>query len=124
VNGHRNSFIGPLVLIGIGLMFLVNNIVVDLPVGEILRRGWPFLLILIGVVQLVAVPLRAAQGRRADLVGPIVLITVGSLFALQSVWRVSFRDTWPLIPIAIGVAMLAQNALSPLGWFRRFGGRP
>lgn len=114
--------IGPLILIAVGMFFFVNNMVIDLPIRDLMRRGWPFLLIGIGVVQLITLPARIARGRSANLTGPIVLITIGSLFALQTIWEIRFRDTWPLIPIAIGVALLAQNAVTPMNVFRRFGG--
>jgi Domain of unknown function (DUF5668) len=115
--------IGPVILIVLGLFFLMNNLVVDFPIGELMRRGWPFLLIAIGIIQLFAVPFHIARGRNGVLVGPVVLIVIGILFALQQIWGISFRDTWPVMLVGIGLALLLQNLVAPLGYFRRFGGR-
>lgn len=39
--------------------------------------------------------------------GPLLLITLGSLFALDQFGRFSFRETWPVLLIVFGVARLA-----------------
>ena len=40
--------------------------------------------------------------------GPVVLIVVGSLFALDQNTRFSFHQTWPVILIAIGLLNLGR----------------
>jgi hypothetical protein len=56
MNGNTNlapsrSFIGPLVLIGIGTLFLVHNLV-GFDLFRIIRNYWPILLIVIGLAKL------------------------------------------------------------------------
>jgi hypothetical protein len=38
------------------------------------------------------------------------MITVGLLFLVQQFTRYEFQDTWPLLLIAIGAAMLLQHS--------------
>ena len=45
--------------------------------------------------------------------GPILLITVGVLFALQQAGQLSFSHTWPLLIIVIGVLKLIERMLLP-----------
>ncbi len=39
--------------------------------------------------------------------GPVIMITVGVLFALDSFTPLSFRQTWPAILIVVGILSLA-----------------
>ena len=39
------------------------------------------------------------------------MITVGMLFLLDEFTRFSFHRTWPIILIAIGIALVAQRAV-------------
>ena len=41
--------------------------------------------------------------------GPIMLITLGSLFALSQMTRWGFEQTWPLLIIIFGVLKLAER---------------
>ena len=43
--------------------------------------------------------------------GPILLIVVGTLFALDHAGTLSFRQTWPVLIIAIGVLKLLEHAV-------------
>jgi Domain of unknown function (DUF5668) len=45
--------------------------------------------------------------------GPILLITLGVLFAIQQAGILAFSRTWPLILIVIGVTKLMERAVSP-----------
>jgi len=45
--------------------------------------------------------------------GPVVLMTVGALFALHQSGGISFARTWPLIIIVIGLMKLFERMLSP-----------
>lgn len=57
-----------------------------------------------------------AQCRIRSLVGPFVLITVGTLFALDHIWnRWSFGDTWPVILIVIGIVKIFERIASTEG---------
>ena len=46
---------------------------------------------------------------RPRYVGPVAMITVGVLFLLDEFSRYSFHRTWPIILIAIGIALVAQR---------------
>ena len=50
---YRRSLAGPIVLITIGLLFLLRNIGVQIPLFRLFAKGWPLLLILWGVIKLV-----------------------------------------------------------------------
>jgi Domain of unknown function (DUF5668) len=45
--------------------------------------------------------------------GPILLITLGVLFAIQQAGILAFSRTWPLILIVIGVTKLIERAVAP-----------
>ncbi len=58
-------WIAPIVLIGLGVVFLLANLgVLQVSAGELLRQGWPLILIAIGAVLLVGA-VWPGQGRRA-----------------------------------------------------------
>jgi hypothetical protein len=44
--------------------------------------------------------------------GPILLITIGVLFAVHQAGIISFARTWPLIIIVIGVMKLIERTLA------------
>lgn len=45
--------------------------------------------------------------------GPVLLIVVGVLFAVQQAGIVPFTRTWPLILIVIGLMKLVERLLTP-----------
>ncbi len=45
--------------------------------------------------------------------GPVLLITIGTLFALHQAGTISFARTWPLIIIVIGVMKLFERMAMP-----------
>jgi hypothetical protein len=45
--------------------------------------------------------------------GPITLITVGALFALQNFTRFGFDQTWPVLLIVFGLLSLMQRGAAP-----------
>jgi len=51
----RGSFIGPMILIFIGAVFLLRNIRPDVPLMDWLETYWPVLLIVWGGVRLVEI---------------------------------------------------------------------
>ena len=61
------SITGPLVLIGIGVLFLIHAISPAFQIGELLAHYWPLILIFWGVAQLIEISIRAATG------GPVPL---------------------------------------------------
>ncbi len=48
---YRRSLLGPLVLIGIGVVFLLHNLV-GFELFHLIRRYWPVILIVIGLAKL------------------------------------------------------------------------
>ena len=45
--------------------------------------------------------------------GPIILITIGVLFALDHMTQFSFGRTWPAILIVLGLLSLAEHLTAP-----------
>jgi DUF4097 and DUF4098 domain-containing protein YvlB len=52
---RRGSVIGPLILIGLGLLFLFRNLWPDIPLVDMISRFWPFLLIAWGGIRLIEI---------------------------------------------------------------------
>lgn len=52
---RRGSVIGPLILIGLGVLFLLRNLFPDIPLIDLISRYWPFLLIAWGFIRLVEI---------------------------------------------------------------------
>jgi len=51
--------------------------------------------------------------------GPVILITIGILFAIDHFGRFSFGNTWPILIIVIGLMKLIERAGASQG-----GGMP
>jgi DUF4097 and DUF4098 domain-containing protein YvlB len=49
---RRGSVIGPLILIGLGVLFLFRNLWPEIPLVDLISRFWPFLLIAWGAIRL------------------------------------------------------------------------
>jgi DUF4097 and DUF4098 domain-containing protein YvlB len=103
---RRSSIVAPLLLIGIGALFLARNLYPELPLLDYLARYWPFLLILWGTLRLAEVlmlsasdkplPSRGVSGGEWVLV--IFLCLVGaSVHAVRGV-----STWWPHTGIALG----------------------
>jgi DUF4097 and DUF4098 domain-containing protein YvlB len=60
---RRSSVVGPLLLIGIGVWFLVSTLRPDLPLLDIAARFWPFVLIAWGALRLIEVLVWFLRGR-------------------------------------------------------------
>jgi hypothetical protein len=112
---------GAAVLLAIGLMFLAGSFLPGWSIGEAFARGWPFVLFVIGFGSLVTNIVRAPFRGRLDLMGPLVLITIGALFSLQTFMGIGFHRTWPvlLIVIAIGIVLKKLLWLPLLPFVRR-----
>src|SRR5215471_2087429 len=61
---YRRSLAGPLILILIGVMFLLRNVGVHIPVWHFFGRFWPVLIILWGVIALIEHFTALKQGYR------------------------------------------------------------
>jgi len=59
----RGSVVGPMILIGFGVLFLIRNVIPDFPVLDLLSRFWPVLLIFWGGLRLLEVLFLAATAR-------------------------------------------------------------
>lgn len=59
---RSRSITGPLILITIGLLFLLNNIWHDIPFGRMIAEYWPILLIVVGVAGLIEVLYHVGRG--------------------------------------------------------------
>lgn len=49
---RRNSFVGPLLLIGLGALFLARNVYPDLPLVDYIAKYWPWILIGWGLLRI------------------------------------------------------------------------
>jgi hypothetical protein len=111
------NVIGPIVLIGIGVIFLLNNFVARIPFGRVFADFWPVILMVIGFTHL----LRAIAGnpfrRWGFLSGGVILITLGLLFQIQELHIARFGKTWPALLIVVGglglVRAVVGSALFP-----------
>jgi hypothetical protein len=56
--------------------------------------------------------------------GPVLLITIGVLFALQQTGHVPVWRTWPVILIVIGVMKLLERGARPSVPLTPNGGQP
>ncbi len=100
----RGSLFGPLILIALGVIFLLNNINV-LP-GDLwgtLLQFWPLILVAIGLDNIF---------QREGLVGATFMIGLGVVFLLSNlgyintnIWQLILR-LWPLLLVAIGLDLV------------------
>jgi hypothetical protein len=60
---RRGSVIGPLILIGLGILFLFRNLWPEIPLVDFISRFWPFLLIAWGAIRLIEILFWSMTGR-------------------------------------------------------------
>ncbi len=53
--------------------------------------------------------------RRSGLTGPVMMVTIGTLFLIANYTRFDFGDLWPLILIVMGALMLLRPSSSRSG---------
>lgn len=87
--GYRRSLTGPLILIVIGLVFLLRNLGVHIPVWHFFGRFWPLLIILWGVIALIEHFMALKHGYRTRGLGGggiflLILIVIFGLAAHHS----------------------------------------
>jgi len=99
---------GALVLIGLGVLFLLHTIGV-FEFG--FHHFWPFILIFLGgwlfarrwgLLGHDGVSCQCDRCRAQNIMGPVIIFTVGILFLLDSVSSLSIWRTWPLLLLVIG----------------------
>jgi len=104
VHRKRGSLFGPILLIALGVIFLLNNIgALEGDLGGLILQFWPVILIAIGLDNLY---------QREGLVGAIFMIGLGVVFLLSNlgyinidVWRLVL-NLWPLLLVAIGLDLV------------------
>jgi TM2 domain-containing membrane protein YozV len=111
--------VGAVVLIGLGVIFLLHTLDIwDFSA----HRVWPLILIGIGGFLLLRrlgligeVPpgFDRARSCRRGLMGPVVLLTLGFQFLLDSMGVIRFGRTLPLLLIVIGLVKIFQSTAGP-----------
>jgi len=112
--------IGAIVLIGLGVLFLLSTMGLELG----LDRFWPLILIAVGAWLFArnwglagsqTARCQCSRCRSGRLMGPAVLVTLGFLFFFETLGRVGFGRTWPILLLVIGGVKLFQNSASTDG---------
>jgi hypothetical protein len=108
-------------LIGLGVLFLLHT----MNVFEFgLDRFWPLILIVLGgwmfakqwgLIGTHRIGCPCDRCRMRKLMGPAMLVTIGTLFLLQSLNGPNFDRTWPAILLVIGIVKLLQSNASSAG---------
>ncbi len=98
----KRTWIGIIIiLIGIGFLLEQMNI---MPFVDVLAKGWPVILILIGLTQLL-------QKSRATLITGLLFIIVGVIFLLNGWTNYNFLTyLWPLFIIYVGLIFVFYRA--------------
>ncbi len=111
---------GAIVLILLGVLFLLHT----MGLGLGLDRFWPLILIALGVwlfarnwglLESGWSGCQCARCRTRRIMGPAMLVTIGSLFLLENLHALSFGRTWPVILLVIGGVKLLQGSASTEG---------
>ncbi len=101
--------IAAVILIALGVLFLLSN-VMDFDIGDF----WPLILIGLGAwlgatrLGLTGKSVPVTQNPRVFM-GPVVLITVGTLFLLERMHGPGFGRTWPILLLVIGLIKLLSS---------------
>jgi len=106
----QNIPTGAVVLIGLGILFLLHNLGLWFLRPRVV---WPLILIGLGVwlfARRAAMPGGWAASGGRGLMGPAVLVTLGSQFLLNNFDIVSFGRTLPVLLIVIGVVLAIQRS--------------
>lgn len=94
---RRGSLIGPLILIGIGVAFLIRNVWPEIPILDFLARNWPYILIAWGGLRLVELVTWRSSGRPLPVSGVSggewTLVVILCLFGM-GLHQFSRRDSW------------------------------
>lgn len=101
---NRPSFIWPILLITVGLIFLLSNLgILRKDIWENIWRLWPVIFIAIGLDSLF---------RRNEIAGPVFMIGLGLVFLLSSfrligwgAWDILWR-LWPVLLVSIGLEII------------------
>src|SRR5207248_2103360 len=103
---RRASVVAPLLLIGVGVLFLARNMYPDLPLVDYFARYWPFLLILWGVLRLAEVVFISATSEgplpRGISGGEWILVIFLCLIGASVHTVRGFSTWWPRHGITMG----------------------
>jgi Domain of unknown function (DUF5668)/B-box zinc finger len=118
---YKNIPAVSIILIGLGVLFLLHT----MNIWEFgIDRLWPLILILFGgwmfakqwgLIGTRRFGCQCDRCRMRRTIGPAVILTIGTLFLLQSLDVVSFDRTWPAILLVIGIVKLLQSSASSAG---------
>jgi hypothetical protein len=101
---RRPSFIWPIILITLGVMFLLSNLgIIEENIWNQFWRLWPLLFIAVGLDSLF---------RRNEIAGPVFMIGLGLVILLTSFgligwgsWDILWR-LWPVLLVAVGLEII------------------
>lgn len=114
-NRSQNMPIGPIILIGLGVLFLLHTMGVFRHIG----RLWPLVLLAIGgwlIWQRTQRGVcRCVSCTASGLMAPVILITIATMGLLDEFTRIDWGESWPLILIVIGVLKFLQITGSRAG---------
>ena len=116
---------GAIIFILLGVLFLLHTAGFF---GFGFDRFWPLLLIGLGAwllvrnLGLLGSTGMNTRGVRTRLMGPAMLITIGSLFLLKRLGMAGFHRTWPLILLVIGGIKLFERSSMNNGGYPPGGG--
>jgi len=114
---------GAAILIGLGVLFLLHTAgLFEIGMGLFVSLILIFLGVWLfakhwGLIGGATSACRCERCRTGKLMGPAILVTLGVLFLLSSVSRVSFEKTWPALLLVIGIVKLMQSNASSAGHF-------
>ena len=95
--GRNRHWMTGLILITVGALFLLDRLGLLEPGA--LRRYWPAVIALVGLGQLFT----ARQAEQRAWGGFLVFLALWLYASIEHLWDLSFRTSWPLILIAVGV---------------------
>lgn len=83
----RRSFTGPLLLLGIGSLFLWRNLHPEAPIFDVVAQYWPFVLIAWGVLRLIETLIWRRDGVRGSFTGGEVVLVILICVAGSGIWH-------------------------------------
>jgi DUF4097 and DUF4098 domain-containing protein YvlB len=125
----RSSVVAPLLLIGVGLLFLARNMYPDLALIDYFARYWPILLILWGVLRLAEILFWAATEKelpsRGMTGGEWILIVFLCIIGLSVHTVRGFESWWPHSGITMGgIDMFGESFEYPISGEKAVGKAP
>lgn len=110
------SLFGPLILIALGVIFLLNQLHV-LRAGYVFNYFWPAVFIIFGI------ELLSWRPRGARLFWGVLAIVVGAGWIASNLgyWYLDITNWWPLILIVVGISLLFRRPWACRDRIHRFG---